>query len=225
MLKKIILFLLVVMMFFSLLGCEPQPTEIVNEVAETTTVDIKRETTIDEELKEKEKPVVEVKEPEVPVVDENKLIDGEGCIYEINAKYTFPNSELILKRIKLKSESFGYLMFFDFDITNTSNSSISWRIQDSGNLLGYIEAEELGKEEIGGNSNYYDEDFNSNRDTFGYAELKLGETYTGHKLGIFDNCTLDVKWVSLKEKEPMTITLYYKVNDIKYPFEIRLNQD
>lgn len=116
-------------------------------------------------------------------------------------------------------------MFFDFDVTNTSNSSISWRIQDSGNLLGYIEAEELGNEEIGGNSNYYDEDFNSDRDTFGYAELKSGETYTGHKLGIFDNCTLDVQWVSLKEREPMTITLYYKVNDIKYPFEIKLNQN
>ena len=152
------------MMFFSLLGCEPQPTEIVNEVAESKTVDEKRETSVEEEPKEES--IEEVKEPEVPMVDENKLIDGEGCIYEINAKYTFPNSELVLKRIKLKSESFGYLMFFDFDVTNTSNSSISWRIQDSGNLLGYIEAEELGNEEIGGNSNYYDEDFNSDRDTF-----------------------------------------------------------
>lgn len=224
MLKKVILFALVAMMFFSLLGCESQPTEKVNEVADNKTVDIKREISVNEEPKE-EKPVEEIKEPEVPVVDENKLIDGEGCIYEINAKYTFPNSELILKRIKLKSESFGYLMFFDFDIKNTSNSSISWRIQDSGNRLGYIESEELEKEEIGGNSNYYDEDFNSDRDTFGYAELKSGETYTGHKLGIFDNCTLDVQWVSLKEREPMTITLYYKVNDIKYPFEIKLNQN
>lgn len=221
--KKVILFIFVAMMFFSLLGCEPQPTEIVNEVAESKTVDEKRETSVEEEPKEES--IEEVKEPEVPMVDENKLIDGEGCIYEINAKYTFPNSELVLKRIKLKSESFGYLMFFDFDVTNTSNSSISWRIQDSGNLLGYIEAEELGNEEIGGNSNYYDEDFNSDRDTFGYAELKSGETYTGHKLGIFDNCTLDVQWVSLKEREPMTITLYYKVNDIKYPFEIKLNQN
>lgn len=67
-------------MFFSLLGCEPQPTEIVNEVAESKTVDEKRETSVEEEPKEES--IEEVKEPEVPMVDENKLIDGEGCKFE-----------------------------------------------------------------------------------------------------------------------------------------------
>lgn len=225
-LKKVILFVLAALMIFSLLGCDAQPTENVNEVVENNADDLKRESSVDEgKPEETERPVEEVKETEAPVVDENKLIDGEGCMYEINTTYTFPNSELTLKRIKIKKEYFGYLMFFDFDIKNTSNSPISWRLQDDDNHFGDIDAGKLENKDIGGNDNFYDEDFTGNRVNYSLLTLNPKEVYSCYKLGIFQNYTIDMEWIDLKEREPMTITLYYKENDIKYPFEIKLNQD
>ena len=227
-LKKVILFVLAAIMAFSLLGCDAQPTENVNEVIENNADDLKRESSVDEgKPEETEKPIEEAKETEAPVVDENKLIDGEGCMYEINTTYTFPNSIMTVKRLKLVREYFGYLMYFDFDVENTSDTSITWRIQDRSNLMGHINTELLKNDEIGGNNNYHDDDFTGNREDYNLITVNAGETYSCYKLGLFDgwNWDLEEPNVALKEREPMTITLYYKENDIKYPFEIKLNQD
>ena len=220
MLRKVLLFILAAVMVFSVIGCENQPTsENINPPA----VEEKKE--IIEEEKQEEPIVEEVKEPEAPVVDENKLIDDEGCTYDVNLMYQFPNSSMTIKRVKIKKDYGYYLMFFDFDVENISDKPITWRIQYNDNNIGSINAGLLVDKSIGGNSRIYDDDFTVERENYDLKTLNVGEVKQYYKLGIFDWFTPDIKQVDLKEKEPMTITLYYKENDIKYPFEIKLNQE
>lgn len=224
--KKVILFVLAALMVFSLLGCDAQPTENVNEVVENNADDLERESSVDEgKPEETEKPVEEVKETEAPVIDENKLIDDEGCTYDVNLMYQFPNSSMTIKRVKIKKDYGYYLMFFDFDVENISDKPITWRIQYNDNNIGSINAGLLVDKSIGGNSRIYDDDFTDERENYDLKTLNVGEVKQYYKLGIFDWFTPDIKQVDLKEREPMTITLYYKENDIKYPFEIKLNQE
>ncbi len=219
MLRKGLLFILVAVMILSVTGCDSQPVNLENELP---AVEEKKEII---EEKQEELIVEEVKEPEVPVVDENKLIDKDGVIYDINLIYQFPNSSMTVKRVKIKKDYGYYLMFVDFDIENTSDSSMTWRIQNNDNNMGFINAGLLVEESIGGNSNIYDKDFSSERENFNIMTLDAGETKEYYKACLFDWFSPDIKQVDLKEREPMTITLYYKENDIKYPFEIKLNQE
>lgn len=219
-------------MVFSLFGCESQTTENVNEVVENKADDLKKESSLDEgKPEETEKPIEEVKETEAevetPVVDENKVIGSEGCIYEINTTYTFPNSTMTVKRLKMLRDYSGYYIFFDFDVENISNSPITWRIQYNDNNMGNIKTELLNEERVGGNSHIEDDDFTGNRVDYSLLTLNPKEIYSCYKAGHFIgwNWDLDEPEVDLKEKEPMTITFYYKENEIEYPFVIKLNQE
>lgn len=162
-----------------------------------------------------------------PVMDENKLIDEDGCIYYINSTIEFSKSKMLIKKIKLVYDYFaGYLMYIDFDVTNKSDIPVSWRLQHHDNLLGYFSSEMLVNKEIGGNDDsLFDDDiFDSNRKKMGAITLNPKETYSGYKLGIFLNFTKDIKEVRLKEKEPMQIVLYFKENDVRHEFVINLNE-
>ena len=160
------------------------------------------------------------------ISNEDKLIDKNGCIFDINSKFEFPKSDMLIKKVKLVYDPFaGYLMYLDFDVINKCDTAISWRIQYSGNLLGYFNSDMLVNKEIGGNDNdvFDDETFDGERKRMGAVTLNPNETYSGYKLGIFSNLTEDIKEIKLKETDPMSITLYYKEDDVRYEFEIKLN--
>lgn len=225
--KKTIYLILTMLMIILITGCDKQSTvqtdisnKTANQVDNSKLPEAKDET---QQIYDNE-----AEEIEASKTDENKLIDEDGCIYEVNTKYTFPNSSMIVKRVKLKKEPLGpYLMYFDFDIENTSDKTLTWRIQRSDNNIGILSSELLPNEEIGGNSNLYDDDFIGNRENYNNMTLNVGESYSCYKLGVFDgwNWNLEEPEVKLKESEPMILTLYYKENGVSYPFEIKLNQE
>ena len=224
--KKLILFIIFAALAVSAKQCLKIQNTRIENVSSNDTAAVKTETDTTAAATEENGSETENIPKETSSENEDKkTIDSDGYIYDVYTTYDFPNSSMTIKRIKLVREAFcGYLMFFDFDVVNKSNNTVSWRIQESSNLIGYFSGNMFENKEIGGNSILYDKDFTGNRKNLGAITLNAGESYSGYKLGVFNPFTKDIKEVLLNTDDPMTIKLYYKENDIKYEIEIKLNQ-